>query len=117
MRPVLVIGKRNARGSATKHVCLNVQAVTFGVQKKLPVVCARMPLPAPGLYTVNGWDGGARLLGLIQFTALTLVVLIALLDLGSAALEFLQIRLLVALRALHFLSRKIGHFGSARSGT
>ncbi len=54
MRPVLVIGKRNARGSATKHVYLNVQAVTFGVQKKLPVVCARMPLPAPGLYTVNG---------------------------------------------------------------
>ena len=112
MRPVLVIGKRNARGSATKHVCLNVQALTFGIQKTAGCLSAYAPASDR-----QQEDGGARLLGLIQFVALTLVILVALLDLGSAALEFLQIRLLVALRALHFLSRKIGHFGSASSGT
>jgi hypothetical protein len=42
-------------------------------------------------------------LGLLDLITLALVILVTLLDLGTATLEFLQVGLLVALRTLHFL--------------
>jgi hypothetical protein len=82
-------------GYGTTCVRLNFQGVTFG---------QREFMRAPSL-------------GLLDLLTLTLVILVTLFDLCSAALEFLQVGLLVALRTLHFLGGKIAHFGAATCRT
>jgi hypothetical protein len=95
---------------------MNVQYVTFGGLKHWQSEPALPEQIASAQNRCNGCNRCVALLCLLDLFTLALVILITLFDLGAATLEFLQIGLFVALRALHFLSGKIGRLGTAACG-